>query len=138
MSNQSTHHRRLRKMASIEAEFDEPFWDIIQGFADMGYSKCGTARAIDYGPAAFWRLCRDEGQHINWKPYRELRCHRERYRAPDLGKRISEGVRRNSPQLRWVVFNGQKMLQRDYARMAGISETQASRLRRRGELEEVA
>jgi hypothetical protein len=70
--------KRRRKVAAIEAEFDEPFWDVVQGFADMGYGKGATARAIGYTPTGFYRIVRQEGQHIRWPALKDMAFWRER------------------------------------------------------------
>lgn len=121
--------RRRKKMNAIAAEFGEPFWSVVQGFADMGCGKHETAGAIGYDPSAFCRLVRDEGQHIRWPDYADLRAWQDRYYPPDWRKRCSEGRRRSGKRLQTVVYQGVEMLQRDYARAAGISEGEAWRRR---------
>lgn len=130
--------RRRRKMAEIEEEFGEPFWDVVQGLADMGYGKHGTADAIGYCRSAFCRLIRDIGQHIVWPDYKDLRVWRDREYPADWGKRLSEGRRRSGKRLRIVEVDGERMLQCDYAKRYGISQTTAGRRRRAGKIKEAA
>ena len=130
--------RRRNKMAEIEREFDEPFWDVVQGLADMGFGKYGTADAIGYDRSAFCRLIRDIGGHVVWPAYQDLRVWRDREYPEGWAKSISKGRRQSGKGLRVVDVDGQQMLQRDYARMTGISETTAWRRRRGGKIKEAA
>src|SRR5690554_1335190 len=103
------HVRRANKMREIEREFGEPFWDVVQGFADMGYGKYATAASLEYTQAAFCRLVRDLGQHIRWPDYADLNAWRERVRPDDYAQRISAGRRRSGKRVFWVRVNDREM-----------------------------
>jgi len=49
-----------------ENEFGEPFGDVLQGFADMGYGCDTTARMLDYDITNFRRLLKRHGIAIHW------------------------------------------------------------------------
>ena len=125
------------KMKAVEEEFGEEFWDVVQGCADMGMGKTMTADVIGYDRSAFLRLVRKYGQGVRWPDYADLRVWRDREYPPEWAERIRQGRRRTAVGCRWVKFDGKTMLQRDYAAMLGISETQAWRHRVNGIVEEV-
>ena len=50
----------------IETEFCEPFADVLQGFADMGYACNTTARMLDYNSTSFRRLLKRHAIEIQW------------------------------------------------------------------------
>ena len=49
------------KTAQVLREYQEPFVDVVRGFARMGYSRKATAQAIDISPSWFDELCRRYG-----------------------------------------------------------------------------
>lgn len=44
------------KQNAIAAEYGEPFWEVVRGYADDGHSVYGTATLLEYSPPAFRRL----------------------------------------------------------------------------------
>lgn len=48
--------RKNELIARIEAEFDEPICDVLDGFADMGYSACAVARVLDMSQKMLGRI----------------------------------------------------------------------------------
>jgi hypothetical protein len=58
----------MTKILSIEAEFEEPFADIIIGFAEMGYSKTLTAEVLMINKSYFFQLCRKHNVSHHFKP----------------------------------------------------------------------
>lgn len=53
---------RFERQRAIAEEFGEPFWDVVKGFADMGYSRTQTANILDYGQSSFIRLLDRHGK----------------------------------------------------------------------------
>src|SRR5699024_5318407 len=50
----------------VEAEFEEPFSDVLQGFADMGYGCDSTAAILGYDKSSFRRLLKRKGISVRW------------------------------------------------------------------------
>lgn len=48
----------MGKLLEIRKEFGEPFVDVVKGFAEMGYSKAATARALGIADRYFRDICR--------------------------------------------------------------------------------
>ena len=88
-------YKTQHKMRQVEAEFCEPFWNIVQGCADMGYSKQLTADAIGWDRSSFYRMLSKYGQHVRWHDYANYNCWHEREYPSDLGKRISDGMQKS-------------------------------------------
>lgn len=63
---------RREMQRRVEAEFGEPFWDVLRGFAAAGYSRADTANIIGACLSAFRRLLLRHPEHrINWPdPYK--------------------------------------------------------------------
>jgi len=72
-----THYQRIRK------EFDEPFAEVIKGFAIMGYSRRATAQIVEIPLATFLRYAKRFGVHDKFKSQSELRSE---FRGGPLGK----------------------------------------------------
>lgn len=73
--------RRIGKIREIEAEFGEPFWDVVRGFAEMGYGRTATAGILGYSRVGFLRFLW-EGPPIDWPDCaRGLRRHPEAWLA---------------------------------------------------------
>lgn len=51
------------KQAALEAEFGEPFVDILIGFAKMGYGKATTAKILEYNTSSFLKLLK---HRVEW------------------------------------------------------------------------
>ena len=45
------------KTARVLKEYEEPFIDVVRGFAVMGYSRKATAQTMDINPSWFNKLC---------------------------------------------------------------------------------
>src|SRR5690625_3964732 len=56
----------MRFIDRVEAEFEEPFADVLQGFADMGYGCDSTARILGYDKSNFRRLIKRKGISVRW------------------------------------------------------------------------
>ena len=44
------------KVVAVEAEFDESFYDVVRGFAEMGYSQTATAQVLEFNLPYFRSL----------------------------------------------------------------------------------
>lgn len=63
--------RPAKLVLAAEEEFGEPFPDILQGFADMGYCRAQTARVLGYNHESTLRIYeKRKGIRINWPDYR--------------------------------------------------------------------
>lgn len=63
----------MNKMRQISKEFDEPFVDVVRGFAEMGYSRRATAQILNINLPYFRRLCDRFGLHQHFKPQKDMR-----------------------------------------------------------------
>ncbi len=61
------------KMHQVRQEFDEPFRDVVAGFAIMGYSRRATAEILDFNLSYFRELCTRFHLHRHFKPQRDMR-----------------------------------------------------------------
>ena len=126
-------HKTHHKICQVEREFSEPFWQIVQGCADMGYSKQLTADAIDWDRSSFYRMLKKHGQHIRWCDYADYSSWHGREYPRDMSKRIKAGMR-NSRKTVLVEYGGELMTQAECARVMGRSEKYVRALRQRGEI----
>ena len=120
-------------MLQVERDFDEPFWDIVQGCADMGYSKQLTADAIDWDRSSFYRMLQKHGQHIRWCDYVDYSSWYGREYPSDMSERIREGMRKGKAAV-LVEYGGEIMTQAECARLMGRSEKYVRSLRHQGNL----
>lgn len=63
----------MTKIQAIREEFQEPFRDVIKGFAEMGYSRVMTARILDMSNSYLEKLCKVYNLNRYWKPVMERR-----------------------------------------------------------------
>ena len=63
----------MNKMRQISKEYDEPFTDVVRGFAEMGYSRRATAQILNINLPYFRRLCDRFGLHPHFKPQQDMR-----------------------------------------------------------------
>ena len=63
----------MGKIADIEAEFDEPFYDVVKGFAIMGYSRQATAAILEINLSYFRELCVKYDLHRCFKKQKDMR-----------------------------------------------------------------
>ena len=120
-------------MRQVERDFDEPFWEIVQGCADMGYSKQLTADAIDWDRSSFYRMLQKHGQHIRWCDYADYSSWYEREYPSDMSERIKAGMRKGKAAV-LVKYDGEIMTQAECARAMERSEKYVRGLRQRGEI----
>lgn len=62
----------------VEAEFGEPFEDVIRGFADMGLGIDTTAATLGYDKRNFRRLLQRRGWDIPWPALKDQMIMRDR------------------------------------------------------------
>jgi len=60
-----------KKQGAIEQEFGEPFFDVIVGFAKMGYGKDTVAKILEYDASTFRQMLKRYGWYeaIPWPAY---------------------------------------------------------------------
>ena len=63
----------MSKITDIEAEFDEPFSDVVKGFAIMGYSRQATANILEINLSYFRQLCDRHDLHRYFKKQKDMR-----------------------------------------------------------------
>ncbi|MFA5323347.1 MAG: hypothetical protein WC373_11810 [Smithella sp.] len=63
---------RWNKRKAVEEEFDEPFADVVKGFADFGYSMKFTAGLLGYHEEGFRQLVHKEGWRHYFKAQRDM------------------------------------------------------------------
>lgn len=131
-------HRR------IEAEYGEPFWDVVRGYASQGCSRRETARLLGYsGAAAFLRLLlRHPEIAIPWPEGKEANAFRDMYelaRTPgsELHVKLSAACRLATaadPRVIWLTLDGVKSSLSEHIRRLGspVSVSSVARRLRRG------
>lgn len=76
----------------VEAEYGEPFWEVVRGYAADGYGCDTTAGILGYSsPSSFRRLIKRHGVTIDWPAHGQ--CNVQRERGPYSAERI-EKIRR--------------------------------------------
>lgn len=66
----------------VEAEFEEPFLVVVQGFAAMGYGLTATAGAIGCRRETLYRILRKLGACVPWVSRHTLSSQTQKGRAP--------------------------------------------------------
>lgn len=64
----------MTKIESIEDEFDEPFNDVVRGFAIMGYSRRATAEILEINLSYFRQLLTKHDLHKYFKKQKDMRA----------------------------------------------------------------
>ena len=83
----------MTKAEMIEAEFDEPFDEVIRGFAEMGYSRRAVAEILEINLSYLRLLLRRRGLNDLFLPQSEMR----RECRSSGGTGWPKGVKRNRP-----------------------------------------
>lgn len=65
---------RAPKIVAVEKEFDEPFADVIQGFAAMGYSRKAVAEILEFNLPYFRELLDRYDLHRHFLPQSMMRA----------------------------------------------------------------
>lgn len=108
----------------LEAEFEEPMRDILQGFFLQGESAHSTAKILEVDPGSL-RTWATKNGIIHHAP--ESTRHRMP-NTPEASKKISRAMRERAPQ---VELNGKKGSFADWAQELGIKRnTLCQRIRR--------
>ena len=81
----------MTKAEMIEAEFDEPFDEVIRGFAEMGYSRRAVAEILEINLSYLRLLLRRRGLNDLFLPQSEMR----RECRSSGGRGWPKGVKRN-------------------------------------------
>lgn len=89
------------KRQSIEAEFGEPFWDVVEGFAEMGYSRRQTAEILEIQYSTFARLCESERPDIEF-PARGVSAKDNDRRSSSVAENIRKGRLRSGKRIRYI------------------------------------
>jgi len=63
----------MTKIESIEDEFDEPFNDVVRGFAIMGYSKRAVAGILEINLSYFRQILSARDLHKHFKKQKDMR-----------------------------------------------------------------
>ena len=70
--------KRREIMIQVEMEFGERFWDVVRGFAQDGYARGTTAKALGFsGPCQLRRLQAAYGIEIQWPAHGQDRANKE-------------------------------------------------------------
>lgn len=110
----------MRFIDRVEAEFGEPFADVLQGFADMGYGCDSTADILVYDKSSFRRLLKNKGIKVQWPDASRRIDTRLRYACPQamIDARRAMAPRYTNPE------TGESMMASQWAERLGISCTQ--------------
>lgn len=117
-------------IAEVEAEYGEPFWDVVRGFAADNYSLNTTAKIIGYkNPQGLRGLINRSGVVIDWPKWGTCNAMKDR------GARTPEAIK----NARDASYAARDMLCKRYERETGESIGQlVERLRRTHTVTEVA
>jgi hypothetical protein len=63
----------MNKLLAIRLEYGEPFVDVVQGFAKMGYSRRATADVLGVNLSYFRALCKRFDLHKHFLPQAQMR-----------------------------------------------------------------
>lgn len=118
----STWVSNMRFMQKVEREFNEPFEDVLQGFADMGYGCDSSARMLGYDVSNFRRLLKRHNISINWPSAAERLDAYDRNPWPGCSAMIA--ARRAKCPLYTHPETGESMIATQWANRIGISTTQ--------------
>lgn len=87
----------MTKVQQIRKEFNEPFRDVVAGFAQMGYSRRATAQILGINTSYFRQLIGYYAPDAQWKKQVDMRD--ECKPRPSKGKGgWPKGKKRNKPQ----------------------------------------
>lgn len=71
----------------VEAEYGEPLWEVVRGYAADGYGCNTTAGILGYSsPSSFRRLIKRHGVVIDWPAHGS--CNVQRERGPYTADRV--------------------------------------------------
>lgn len=115
----------MRFRDRVEAEFGEPFADVLQGFADMGYGCDTTAKLLEYCPSSFRRLLKRNGIAIRWPTSDRRISTRPPGPTPGTPKMIA--ARRAMAPVHTHPVTGEQAIAAEWARRLGISTKQFQR-----------
>lgn len=125
------------KQRAIAAEWGEPFWDVVKGFADQGESIPGTAGILGYNVQAFRRLVHRYGNAHWFKAGQDsvgaIAARESRKGKPASGAMIAALEKASSvnPTYRRVDLDGITDTLAGHARRRGVSvRTVYKRLKR--------
>lgn len=62
----------MTKIQQVEAEYDEPFCDVVRGFAIMGYSRRFVASLLEINLKYFRELCVKFDLHRHFKLQKDM------------------------------------------------------------------
>lgn len=63
----------MNKLRQIAKEYDEPFVEVVKGFAEMGYSRRATAEILEINLSYFRQLCTRFDIHRYFKDQKDMR-----------------------------------------------------------------
>jgi len=114
------------KQNAIAAEYGEPFWSVVRGYADDGHSVYGTATLLEYSPPAFRRLVLRHGVS-DWFARgqssalaRSAQADR-RGRCTDAQRAGAAMASAANPNYRWIDYQGHTDTLAGHARRLGLS-----------------
>ena len=84
----------MNKLRQTAKEYDEPFVDVVKGYAEMGYSRRATAQILGYNLPYFRQLCARFNLHRHFKLQKDMR--RECRKTTGAGG-WPKGKKRNRP-----------------------------------------
>lgn len=110
----------MRFIDRVEAEFEEPFADVLQGFADMGYGCDSTAAILGYDKSSFRRLIKRKGISVRWPDASQRIDTRMSFACPNamIAARRAMAPRYTHPE------TGESMTATQWSKRLGISCTQ--------------
>lgn len=114
------------RQRAVEAEYGQPFWEVVKGYADDGESMQATAEILGMSPGSFRQLVRRNGKR-DWFVSRNqcngtLAFYESRKGKPfpggELALKRAVGRRRN---VQWITQGGITDTLAGHCRRIGIS-----------------
>ena len=121
----------------VEAEFGEPFWQVVQGFASDGHSVHAVAGLLGYASSAtFRRLIQRHGVEIQFASAQDSVFQREARqlrigRCSPAQKAATERASEANPTYKRVMYGGTLDTIAGHARRAGVPVSTARKRYRR-------
>lgn len=108
-------------MESVEQEFGEPFWSVVEGFARDGYSKTATAMILGYNtPSCFIRKLERYRPDIEFVKGPDSVCFKEA-RKEQVGQVTARMKAASERSSLFIEYKGAIKTFRQHATDAGLS-----------------
>lgn len=102
-------------IAEVEAEYGEPFWDVVRGFAQDGYALNTVSKIIGYADGMGLRYqLKKHGIKIDWPAQGQSLAHKEpgpQTEQHKINARAAQMAARETIETRYLAATGETVLQ---------------------------